>query len=433
MSFQKSGRTLKNEVLEICGELTDGTSQYDTIAMQRINDLYQGLLTGGNEFGVDVGEPWTWAHARRNILLALLPENSTGTVTLTQNSSAGTFSSAPSTSMAGRHLAIESRADVYRIVTHTAGATAFTLDMPYIEDSGVMNFKAYKLDYELFDDSVLIDSTNNKFDFRDGSSSTLAASLTGGLYTTTAFAAHLKTQMQAVGGFTYTITFDADTRKFTISTSGTHLDLYFKTGTNVLRSTADTLGFLLDDYTDSTTYTADIPLNAITRLTKPLAIYREAPSYWTSSKDTGKVFAIDANTFLKEFPLNRIRLDIPDRYCVINETPSGIKTIRINTSVAESIRCEASYIPVTGDIIDSESSFPKIPGIHSKYLVYGAANFIMIDKSDNRAESYKTLASAKLQAMVADNRKQLSLGGKDFGRLIPRRGHIRTWNYHNRN
>ncbi len=59
----------------------------------------------------------------------------------------------------------------------------------------------------------------NKLDFNDGSART--ATLTTGVYDAAELAAHIKTQMDAVGGQTYTVTYSDTTRKFTISASGT--------------------------------------------------------------------------------------------------------------------------------------------------------------------------------------------------------------------
>ena len=423
MSFLKSTPELKAEVLAICGELTDGNSPYDALAVQYLNDVYQGVLAGGNEFGIDVAEPWVWAQSKRPILLTLVPAE-TGIATLTQDSNSGTFSVAPTISLAGRYFRVESRADIYRIATHAANATAFTLDQPYIEAGGALNFMAFQIDYNVTDDSIIIDSTNNKIDFIESGSTVLTATLTSGVYTPTTLCTEVALQMNAAGGApVYTCTFNTLSRKFTITqTSGTLFTLSFDSGTNAAVSASDPLGFDIEDQSGALTYTSGYSLSGILRLTKPITMYREAPTYAQSARDSGKIFNIDDNTFLREYPMSRMTQDVPDKFCVVEMSPTGLWKIRVNASVLNPIRAEVNHIPVTRRLVDNEASFPSIPGSYSKYLVYGAAHFIMLDKSDSKAEQYFNLARAKLMALMNDNRKGMSLAGNNFGKLIPRRG-----------
>lgn len=429
MSFQKSTTTLKEEVLTIAGELTDGSSEFEDKTVGYLDDVFQGLLSGGNVFGFDVGEPWVWAQAKRPIVMSLLPAES-GAATLTQGLTSGTFSVAPSISLVGRYFRVESRSDIYRIVTHTAGDTAFKLDQPYLQDGGTLNYMAFKLDYDVIDDTIIIDSSNNKLEFREISSVTLTATITVGTYTPTALAAEIETRMEAAGAQAYTVSFNTLTRKFTLAQGGAYFDLVFASGSNVETSISNTIGFDIEDQQSALTYTSGYALNGVMRTTKPITMYREAPAYYNSAKDAGKIFQIDDNTFLREHPLNRLIQDVPDRFCVVNQTPTGLWTIRFNASVLEDpIRIEFNYIPVTRKLVDNQYSIPSVPGNYSKFLVYGAAHFLLLDKSDNKAELYKNLAVAQLQALINDNRKGISLSGINFGRLIPRQGQLGPWGW----
>lgn len=429
MSFLKNTPELKREVLSICGELTDGSSPYDALAVQYLNDAYQGVLAGGNEFGIEIAEPWVWAQNKRPILLSLLPAYS-GAATLTQNSNDGVFSVAPTISLAGRYFRIESRADIYRVATHSANSTAFTLDQPYLETGGSLNFKAYQLDYSVTDDSIIIDATNNKIDFRESSSGQLTATIASGVYTPAELCAEIEAQMELIGAQAYTCSFNDLNRKFTISSGGTYLDLLFSSGTNASISISAPIGFDIEDKQSSISYTSDYSLSGVLRFTKPITMYREAPSYAQSSRDVGKIFMIDDNTFLREYPLNRLNQDIPDKFCIIEVGPTGLFKIRMNASVLDNpIRAEVNHIPVTRKLVDNEASFPLVPGSYAKFLVYAAAHFIMLDKSDNKSETFLGLAKAKLLAMVNDNRKGVSLAGNNFGKLIPRRGNNRIWGW----
>jgi len=143
---------LKTAVLQHAGELTDGTSAYDTLVVTYLNRIYGELVCGGSTFVPELSEPWSWARASAPGTLALLPAYETGSATLTNASTSGTFSDTPAASLgsfAGRFLQMFSRADVYRISAHTAGSASFTLDQAYQEATVTSSFSAAKLDYAL--------------------------------------------------------------------------------------------------------------------------------------------------------------------------------------------------------------------------------------------------------------------------------------------
>lgn len=426
MSFLKSTSDLKNEVLTICGELTDGSSQFESDVIRYLNDLYQGVLAGGNEFGIEVAENWVWAQAKKPIVLSLVPAEE-GEATLTNGSRNGTFSSAPTESLVGRYFRVDARADIYRISSHAAGDTAFSLDQEYLQDSGVLNFMAFKFDYDLVDDTIVIDSSNNKIDFRDASSSTLTATLTVGTYDPTSLCTEIEARMLAVGSAVYTASFNELNRRFTIESDGAYFDLVFASGPNVEISASEVLGYDIEDLQDALSYTSTYSLSAILRLTKPVTMYRESPMYYGSARDVGKIFLVDDNTFLREFPLNRLEQKVPDKFCPIEISNKGLWKVRFNGSVLdEPIRAEVNYIKVPRKLVDNENSYPLIPGSYTKYLVFGAAHYILSDKSDNKAVEYAQKAAAKLQAMINDARASGVKAGQNFGRLIPRAGSVRA-------
>lgn len=431
MSFLKSTTTLKNEVLQICGELTDGTSQFESTVLGYLDDAYQGLLSGGNEFGIDVGLPWKWARARKPIVLSLLPEV-TGSATMTNASTSGVFSVAPTISLAGRFLRLEGLSDMYKIATHVASSTAFTIDQDFLDDTGSYKYHAMAIDYDLVDSRIVVDITNKKIDFRENSSTQLTATLTEGVYTQAALATHIGSVMTAATTIaaTYTVSFDTITRKFTVATSGTYLDLLWATGTNFDRNASEILGFDLSNSTGAITYTGVYANSSILRLTDPITMYQNAADYTSSARDFGKIFVIDHNTFIREFPLGRLAQDIPDKAAVIKQTDNGVWTLRFNANLIDDpIRIEVNYIPVTRKLCDNAASIPKVPGSYSKYLVFAAAHYLFLEKTDAKADAYKALAMAKLQALVADERKNKSLAGNGFGRLIPRCGSLRAFNW----
>ena len=124
MANFRNTNDLKISVLERAGELIDGTSPFDSRALKYINNIQQSLVSGGNEFGIDVDEAWSWAKATQPLILTLEPVVETGTVTVTLGSTVGAFSSAPAASQEGFFLKLEARDEYFRIRSHAAGATA---------------------------------------------------------------------------------------------------------------------------------------------------------------------------------------------------------------------------------------------------------------------------------------------------------------------
>lgn len=101
---------------------------------------------------------------------------------------------------------------------------------------------------------VIVAGANDKLNFEDVAATELTATLTAGTFTATTLAAEIKTQMEAVGVNTYTITFGSDGR-WTIATSGGFLTLLWA-GTDAATSVGPSIGWVsgsLDD-TGSTSY-----------------------------------------------------------------------------------------------------------------------------------------------------------------------------------
>lgn len=153
MANSYTGADIINGALRKAGELADGTSPYQELAVKVVNDCYLDLLSASSLFDTDIGEPWPWAKSDFPISLILEAPFDDGSLTLTNGSDAGTFSVAPAVglgSLVDRFVKVNNVPDFYRIKTHTAGATAFTLDAPYQGDSDSgLAFRAHKLIYNL--------------------------------------------------------------------------------------------------------------------------------------------------------------------------------------------------------------------------------------------------------------------------------------------
>lgn len=147
---------IKQSVLQRCGELQDGTSKYDALVVDYIDRVHKELICGGSTFVPELAESWPWARSASPGILAILPSfdaTAGGGVNLTNLSTAGTFSIAPSSalgSFVGRFLWVFGYSDVYRIATHTSGSASFTLDLAWQEVTvAAAGFRCAKLDYTL--------------------------------------------------------------------------------------------------------------------------------------------------------------------------------------------------------------------------------------------------------------------------------------------
>jgi hypothetical protein len=101
--------------------------------------------------------------------------------------------------------------------------------------------------------TFVITSSNKYINFKDGGSE-LTATLTPGTYTATTLAAHIKLKMEDQTADTITVSYSSVTGKWTISTSGTTLELLFSTGTNAANSARDVIGFGSSDFTGADSY-----------------------------------------------------------------------------------------------------------------------------------------------------------------------------------
>lgn len=164
MSNLASAQDILNVALRFAGELTDtppansssSPSEYRNAALDYLNRIYLAIMSGGNEFDVEMAEPFPWAIAPQPGVFATQPAIPVTIDTILNGSTAGTFASIPldqygnQVSLAGCYLRLDTWADVYRIVTHVAGSLDFTIDFSYLQPT-VSNGSAYAyfLDYPL--------------------------------------------------------------------------------------------------------------------------------------------------------------------------------------------------------------------------------------------------------------------------------------------
>jgi hypothetical protein len=403
------------------GEVTNGNSPYESQVLSYLNRVHFAIVAGGTipvgrDTTVKIDENWPWARSPRPIILELQPKIETGTVSLTQGSEAGTFSSAPSASVAGWYLRVSGRSDVIRIASHTAAATAFELDGAYPDETGAsLNYEVFKLDYALTPEYIVIDETNNKINFKTtAGGAELTTTLTAGAYTPSALATHVGSSMTTTAaGPTISCTYSAVTKLFTLSSNGagsTTLLPLFATGANQKQSAHKALGFDDTDSSAATTHIGVYILGGIARLIEPIKI----------NKNGGSIFAVDAETFQRDLPLVDTVEGVPMRFCVAQEKDDGSFVLRFDRYPEEKTRIEIDYVPIPRDLKDNAGSIPLVPRKHCDVLEDAATFYLLLNKNDDRAQIYASLLQGKLEAMVAQHRGSLQRAGENFGQIVPR-------------
>jgi hypothetical protein len=408
-------------VLTNGGEVTNGNSAYEAQVLNYLNRVHFAIVAGGSipigkDSTIEIDEVWPWAKARSPLILELQPKYQTGTVLLTQGSEVGAFSSGPAASLEGWHIAVAGRAEWFKIVSHTAGATAFEIDGAYSDTTGAaLSFTAVKLDYELIPEFLTIDASNNKLQFQEVALTTLTATLTSGVYSPSALATEVATQLNTTGGTpVYTVTYSAITRKFTIASDrgGASIFILVGTGSQSAFSAHKLLGFDDEDSTNAASVVSTYVLGGIARLIEPFRVHKASG---------GSIFGIDSESFHRGYPLSQICEGVPDKFAVIREASDGTLTVRMNRYATEKTRIEVEHVAVPRDLKDSASSIPLLPRKHVDVLEDAATFYLMLAKSDDRAMTFSSLMQGKLKAMVTQHRGSLLRAGNHFGQLIARR------------
>lgn len=381
---------LKRSALFRAGELTDGTSSYDSKALEYMNQIYRAILSGGNEFDLELGSPWAWARAEQPGTLVLQPKYSSS-VDVVNGSTTITFGAASTASLEGQWFKITGRSEVFRIVSHAALSATATIDTPYTEDTGSnLPAEVYFLEYDLpmpierFIAPMVVNRQQN-----------FEAPIDGLIYQVDLanmnmnfplkfmpeevpqqFAqisrdpfGMIRVRYNASAGLQTRVSFDY---------IPVHPDLYESILENIATS-------------------VNVGTNTITT---------NGPHGLTNG--TKIVFDI-INSGTLPAGLNREQL-----YYVVNATPN---TLQVSTTLGGS----AVDITALGYGFFSFSNIPVIPNAFSNVLDYGSSTYLLLDKNDERSESMAALTKSKMAAMISANDREMSqASGGRMGRLIPR-------------
>lgn len=147
MAVLDSARKLKNDMLWRAGEPLNGSSQWETKALDYLNRAYRALALGASEFLPEHVEDWWWMYSSSSLVLD--PMYDTGSVTVTKGSAAITFSAVYAASVQGWFLRTGDNPDTFVIAAHTAGQATATLDTVYTGNSGSFNYKLMHARYTL--------------------------------------------------------------------------------------------------------------------------------------------------------------------------------------------------------------------------------------------------------------------------------------------
>lgn len=90
-----------------------------------------------------------WPFMLAEEIVQTTPDITTGTVSINASDTAGTFSSAPTVSVANRYIQFSTTNDWYQITAHTAASTSFTISPAYVDTSNLSGgtYKVRKLLY----------------------------------------------------------------------------------------------------------------------------------------------------------------------------------------------------------------------------------------------------------------------------------------------
>lgn len=111
--------------------------------------------------------------------------------------------------------------------------------------------------FSIFYYGFKVTSSNKYLNFDEGSGE-LTATIALGTYDSAGFAQAVQDALNAIGGFTYAVSFDRDDRRFTIS-AGSNFDLLTDSGTQSANAPWDILGFSTDaDFSGDDSYTGDL-------------------------------------------------------------------------------------------------------------------------------------------------------------------------------
>lgn len=145
------------DILFRAGEPTSGTSDFNAVALIYLNRAYQALVMGGGEVDAEINEDWWWAKKQPPGVINLESSYTSGTVSVTNNSASITLSAVVAGSRAGWFFRVEGHSDIFRVIAHTGGTAAMTLDAPFTgSTNAATTYRLFKAEYDLASDVLKV-------------------------------------------------------------------------------------------------------------------------------------------------------------------------------------------------------------------------------------------------------------------------------------
>ena len=381
---------LKRNALFRAGELIDGTSSYDSKALEYMNQIYRAILSGGNAFNIELGSPWTWARSEAPATLVLKPKLSL-TVAVVNGSSTITFSAPVAQSLAGQWFKVDGESEVYRISSHSAASATAVIDAAYTDDTNAsVACEVYFLEYDLpgsIERLIAPMLVNKQQPFSaplDGLIYQVDLSNMNENYPIKYLPEEIPQQFAVLSKDSF------GSMRIRMNASAGEL-------TRVSFDYIPTYPDLYESILENIASSVNISTNTLTT---------NGPHGLTNG--TQVVFDVIESGTLPA-GLNREQI-----YYVVGATST---TLQVSTTLGGG----AVDITALGSGSFSFSNIPIIPPSFSNVLEYGASTYLMIDKNDDRAESLAGLTKSKMAAMISANDRELaqSSGGR-VGQFIPR-------------
>lgn len=388
MSNFTTVRDLHKDVLDRCGEISNSDSDFYNKSLEYLNRAHLAVLSGSNELGIEVGEPFVWAKSKNPGVLNLVAPYETGTISVTASSTSATLSVAPSISLAGYYIRVSDRPEYFRVSAHTAATTSITLDATYTDETGSgLSFVAYKFEYQLASGLVRLITPmrvyrNQGWDSNnDGHVDHL----------------DLDTLLEQYPG---------------------HL-IQRKIPTRFAQTHKDQLGVLTVRFNHPSNIAARVEYEYIPTPSKLVSVEFSDAAVTTGTDlititdhglTDGQIVQFDNEGGSLPAGLSK-----DTNYYVVSSTSS---TFKVSTTLGGSA---VDITAATGGGTHYVSNLPLVPIEHRVVLSYYAAYFIFMDKNDTAAKDMQALAAAGVESLVqANKRERINSGRYHLFRLVPR-------------
>lgn len=136
-----------------------------------------------------------------------------------------------------------------------------TFEINNLRGSGIKGYRVSFQNVEVPNLVYPINSYNNRIYFSENGGSVLTATLTPNKYTGATLATEIKTQMDAAGTLTYTVSYDEQSEKLTISVVLPDEFEFVYSSTYYQYNAYEEMGFNYQNFTSGATFEGDAPIN----------------------------------------------------------------------------------------------------------------------------------------------------------------------------